>query len=195
VGSIGLGCALESTINDWHRQQIVSANTGARHTAGQINICWKPSAPIPGASLRLRCAFPHGAATDVCASPADDRLSHGRSRPTDKWDKWYSTARWARIRRHQLLEHPLCKYCAERGIVEPATICDHVEPHRGDVNKFWLGPFQSLCKSCHNSTKRFVEARGFRPDIDLDRLAIGPAPSGLQSRAVISRAWLCWQIK
>jgi 5-methylcytosine-specific restriction enzyme A len=26
----------------------------------------------------------------------------------------------------------------------PATICDHVEPHRGDVNTFWLGPFMSL---------------------------------------------------
>jgi hypothetical protein len=34
----------------------------------------------------------------------------------------------------------------ERAIVTPATICDHVEPHHGDVNKFWLGPFQSLCK-------------------------------------------------
>ena len=86
-----------------------------------------------------------------------------RGQPT-KWDKWYSTARWARIQRHQLLEHPLCKYCAERGIVEPAAICDHVEPHHGDNNKFWLGPFQSLCKSCHDSTKRFVETRGFRPD-------------------------------
>src|SRR5262245_50671815 len=81
-----------------------------------------------------------------------------RGRQT-KWDKWYSTARWARIRRHQLLKHPLCKYCAERGIVTPATICDHVEPHYGDVNKFWLGPFQSLCKQCHDSTKRFIEAR------------------------------------
>ena len=48
-------------------------------------------------------------------------------------DKWYSTARWARIRKHQLLEHPLCKYCLERAIVTPATICDHVEPHHGDV--------------------------------------------------------------
>jgi hypothetical protein len=67
-----------------------------------------------------------------------------RGQPT-KWDKWYSTDRWARIRRHQLLEHPLCKYCLERGIVTPVTICDHVEPHRGDVNKFWLG---------HNETSR-----------------------------------------
>ena len=90
-----------------------------------------------------------------------------RGRPT-KWDKWYSTTRWARIRKHQLLEHPLCKYCLERGIVAPATICNHVEPHHGDVNKFWLGPFMSLCKRCHDSTKRFVETRGFRPDIGLD---------------------------
>ena len=96
-----------------------------------------------------------------------------RGQPT-KWDKWYSTARWARIRKHQLLEYPLCKYCLERAIVTPATICDHVEPHHGDVNKFWLGPFQSLCKRCHDSTKRFVETRGFRPDIGLDGWPLDP---------------------
>lgn len=90
---------------------------------------------------------------------------HGRQ---TKWDKWYSTERWARIRRHQLHEHPLCAFCLQRGIVEPATICDHVEPHRGDVNKSWLGPFQSLCGECHRSAKRYVELRGFRPDIGAD---------------------------
>ena len=84
-----------------------------------------------------------------------------RGRQT-KWDKWYSTARWAR----------LCKYCAERGIVTPATICDHVEPHHGNVNNFWLGPFQSLCKQCHDSTKRFIETSGYRPDIGLDGLPL-----------------------
>jgi hypothetical protein len=41
-----------------------------------------------------------------------------RGQPT-KWDKWYSTARWARIRKYQLPEHPLCKYCLERAIVTP----------------------------------------------------------------------------
>src|SRR5262245_39493907 len=84
-----------------------------------------------------------------------------RGQPT-KWDKWYSTARWARIRQHQLREHPLCKYCLERAIVTPATICDQVEPHTGDPNQFWLGTFMSLCKGFHNSTKRFVELHGFR---------------------------------
>ena len=39
-----------------------------------------------------------------------------RGRPV-AWNKWYSTERWARIRRHQLREHPLCAFCAERGIV------------------------------------------------------------------------------
>ena len=55
-------------------------------------------------------------------------------------DKWYSTARWARIRMHQLLEHPLCKYCLERAIVTPAIICDHVEPHHGDVQQILARP-------------------------------------------------------
>ncbi len=62
-------------------------------------------------------------------------------------DHLYDSARWHRIRKLQLAEHPLCKFCAERGIVTPATICDHVEPHRGDINKFWVGALQSLCLS------------------------------------------------
>jgi hypothetical protein len=31
-----------------------------------------------------------------------------------------------------------------------ATECDHIQPHRGDPVKFYSGPFQSLCKSCHS---------------------------------------------
>jgi len=85
----------------------------------------------------------------------------GRGQPT-KWDPWYSSGRWGRIRK------------MERGIVTPAEICDHIEPHRGDVNKFWLGPFMSLCKRCHDSTKRMVETRGFRPDIGLDGWPLDP---------------------
>ena len=80
----------------------------------------------------------------------------------------YDSARWGRIRAHQLAIHPLCRYCAELGRVTPATIVDHIEPHKGDVNKFWLGELQSLCDSCHRSTKAFLEINGYRPDIGLD---------------------------
>src|SRR5262245_6820671 len=67
-----------------------------------------------------------------------------------------------------------CAFCLERGIVTAAEICDPVEPHHGDVNKFWLGGFQSLCKRCNVSPTRFVEARGFRPDIGLDGWPLDP---------------------
>jgi hypothetical protein len=96
-----------------------------------------------------------------------------RGRPT-KWNRWYSTDRWARIKKQQLLAHARCQFCLERGIVTPAEICDHIEPHHGDVNKFWLGPFMSLCKRCHDSTKRLVETRGFRADIGLDCWPLDP---------------------
>jgi hypothetical protein len=41
-----------------------------------------------------------------------------RGRPT-KWNRWYSTDRWARIKKQQLLAHALCQFCLERGIVTP----------------------------------------------------------------------------
>ena len=88
--------------------------------------------------------------------------------------KLYDTARWQRIRAHQLRTHPLCKFCLERGIMTPATIADHVEPHRGDVNKFWLGKLQSLCHTCHNSRKREIEGRGYYVDIGSDGMPLDP---------------------
>jgi 5-methylcytosine-specific restriction enzyme A len=96
-----------------------------------------------------------------------------RGKPSP-WDKLYASPRWGRLRRYQLLEHPLCKYCAERGLVEPATICDHVEPHHGDLNKFWLGKLQSLCKPCHDGAKREIELYGYRRDIGLDGYPLDP---------------------
>ena len=90
------------------------------------------------------------------------------------WDALYSTARWARLRRHQLQEHPLCKFCLERGIVELATICDHVEPHRGDRTAFFTGALQSLCKPCHDCAKKQLEMRGYRTDVGLDGWPLDP---------------------
>ena len=86
----------------------------------------------------------------------------------------YDSARWKRMRTYQLQLHPLCKYCAELGRVTPATIVDHIEPHKGDVNKFWLGKLQSLCDSCHKSTKAFLELNGYRLDIGLDGWPLDP---------------------
>jgi hypothetical protein len=50
--------------------------------------------------------------------------------------------------------------CERQGKIRLATICDHVEPHRGDEAKFWSGPFQSLCKPHHDSDKQALEKSG-----------------------------------
>jgi 5-methylcytosine-specific restriction enzyme A len=84
-------------------------------------------------------------------------------------DHLYSSARWRRMRKLQLQQHPLCKFCFEsRGEVTIATVVDHIDPHKGDINKFWLGELQSLCHRCHVSTKQFVELNGYCPHIGLD---------------------------
>jgi 5-methylcytosine-specific restriction enzyme A len=77
------------------------------------------------------------------------------------WDRWYKLGRWERQRQYQLRVEPFCRMCRDRGQVSAATVCDHIEPHKGDWNQFWLGPFQSLCAPCHDSLKRSVEIKGY----------------------------------
>jgi 5-methylcytosine-specific restriction enzyme A len=83
-----------------------------------------------------------------------------RERP---WRQWYQLERWRRLRRYQLRREPLCAMCLDRGRVTLATIADHVEPHRGNWNKFLTGKLQSLCKPCHDRDKSFVDKHGHAP--------------------------------
>lgn len=89
-------------------------------------------------------------------------------RHSEPWHGWYSSTVWQKLRKHQLMEHPLCKFCAEKSLVVPATIVDHVQPHRGNWTAFRTGALQSLCKSCHDSDKRLEELRGYSTEIGLD---------------------------
>jgi hypothetical protein len=38
-------------------------------------------------------------------------------------------------RRHQLAAEPLCAECIKRNKVTPATVADHVTPHKGNWNE------------------------------------------------------------
>jgi hypothetical protein len=88
-----------------------------------------------------------------------------------EYDKFYKTARWKRPRKFQLIQHPLCKFCLQRGIVTRANVVDHVAPHKGDWTDFITGELQSLCEPCHNSAKRQIELRGYRCDVGI---VVGP---------------------
>jgi hypothetical protein len=54
----------------------------------------------------------------------------------------------------------------------PATIADHIHPHKGDQHLFWFGALQSLCRPCHESGKKFEEARGFSCEVDASGMPV-----------------------
>ena len=61
------------------------------------------------------------------------------------------THRWRKASRSFLKRHPLCVEHQRHGEVRPATVVDHIIPHRGDPQLFWdENNWQPLCKSCHD---------------------------------------------
>ncbi len=48
-------------------------------------------------------------------------------------------------------KHPLCVACKRQGRLTPATVVDHIIPHRGNKEVFWdTSNWQPLCETCHN---------------------------------------------
>jgi 5-methylcytosine-specific restriction protein A len=63
----------------------------------------------------------------------------------------YESPAWRRERKIFLLNNPLCKPCQDAGRITTATEVDHIDPHKGDLQKFWDAEnWQSICKPCHN---------------------------------------------
>lgn len=91
-----------------------------------------------------------------------------RSPEAQAYRKLYKTTRWQAIRSYQLSTEPLCRTCRAEGRATPATVCDHIEPHKGDLDKFFTGPFQSLCAPCHDGIKQSIERKGYSSAIGLD---------------------------
>jgi len=69
------------------------------------------------------------------------------------------------------------------GRINAATIADHIEPHKGDQQKFFFGELQSLCKLHHESAKKREEASGYSTQIGTDGCPRGLAVSLCHRRA------------
>lgn len=77
------------------------------------------------------------------------------------WHHLYNSKRWKSLRAHQLVIEPLCRMCKQVSRLTPATIADHITPHKGNVNLFFdRRNLQSLCKTCHDAGKSRQEHRG-----------------------------------
>jgi 5-methylcytosine-specific restriction protein A len=58
---------------------------------------------------------------------------------------------WKEYRLRYLAEHPLCVICEREGRLSPASVVDHIKPHRGDMKLFWDPKnHQALCKMHHD---------------------------------------------
>lgn len=58
---------------------------------------------------------------------------------------------WRKARITYLCSHPLCVICATDNRVTPASVVDHIKPHKGDQVLFWdTDNWQALCEPCHN---------------------------------------------
>lgn len=89
--------------------------------------------------------------------------------------RFYSTARWKEMRSLQLTVEPLCRMCMAEGTRTPATVADHIQPHRGDMTLFFHGELQSLCATHHSRDKQIQERGGKRrPTIDVNGWPITP---------------------
>lgn len=85
------------------------------------------------------------------------RIDQNRGNSTERG----YNARWRRARLTWLKRHPLCRICEEAGRITPATVVDHIVPHKGDPALFWdRANWQSLCETHHNR-KTATEDGGF----------------------------------
>lgn len=71
---------------------------------------------------------------------------------------------WQKARASFLDAHPFCAECLKNGRHTPATVVDHIIPHKGDKRLFWdRNNWQPLCASCHNKKTVLYDGGFGRP--------------------------------
>ena len=126
-------------------------------------------APARSKCKRLGClGVAEKGSTGFCPKHTKQQTTMKLQRQGTEHHYLYKTGVWARMRRRQLMQHPLCARCKQHDLLTEAKHVDHVEPHRGVRELFFKSSnLQSLCHSCH-TFKTNAELRGefldFRTD-------------------------------
>lgn len=100
---------------------------------------------------RRPCRFP--GCPNLCDSGVycRDHLQYSTDRIRGGADARGYDSAWRKARKAYLEEHPLCEECRKNGKLTPASVIDHIIPHRGDKKLFWDETnWQPLCKDCHD---------------------------------------------
>jgi hypothetical protein len=118
---------------------------------------------------RLKALTPRlSAAPSRLSRPTDERSLDRRRLADTETRKLHKTKRWQDLRWSVLLRDQFtCQICRRLEGDTSQLVCDHVEPHRGDIQKFWAGPFQTLCKPCHDGQKQKEEVAARAAGLDV----------------------------
>ena len=85
----------------------------------------------------------------------------------------YDNVRWRKVAKRLLSLYPLCAFCLKMGRDTPATVVDHIVPHKGNRDLFWdESNLQPLCKKCHDSSKKMQEIHGYSQAAGVDGLPL-----------------------
>ncbi|CAG9184237.1 HNH endonuclease [Cupriavidus respiraculi] len=88
--------------------------------------------------------------TAYCADHAVKRSTEAEERRGSSAARGYG-GKWQRERAEYLKANPICVEHRKAGRIVPATVVDHIVPHKGDQRLFWRrSNWQALCKSCHD---------------------------------------------
>lgn len=78
----------------------------------------------------------------------------------ESWHYLYNRKAWKELRLDHLAKEPLCVFCQREEKLTPATVVDHITPHKGNLDLFFDdNNLQSLCKLHHDSSKQKAEIR------------------------------------
>ena len=104
-------------------------------------------------ALKRRCNQPGCAATiasgSYCQEHTRQREAKTRARIGSSTKRGYGR-QWRKASKAYLQAHPLCVECGKAGRITPATVVDHIQPHRDDHELFWSREnWQPLCAACH----------------------------------------------
>ena len=132
------------------------------------------------------------APSNLVPSNLTSRERDGRRNSNAHWRKWYGLKRWKDLR-WEILTRDLftCHLCGHTEHDTSQLVCDHVEPHRGNPQLFWSGPFQTLCEACHSIHKQSQESGviaqshpdWLRPSVIPVTIICGPPASGKSTYA------------
>ncbi|EMD5191759.1 HNH endonuclease [Pseudomonas aeruginosa] len=86
-----------------------------------------------------------------------------------------NSAAWKRLRADVLADEPLCRWCAARGLVVPATDVDHIEDSRDDFtddnSRENLAP---MCHECHSLKTARSMGKSVSLGCDVSGLPVDP---------------------